>query len=60
MAAEERVELKLPIDEIAALDAFVSDTRPTMLRSEALQLIVRDWLIGHGYLEPEPPREDAN
>lgn len=31
-----------------------------MTREQALRHILRDWLIGHGYLEMPPDRDDAN
>jgi hypothetical protein len=40
-----------------AVDAWRSAQRPIPPRSEALRLILRDWLVGHGYL-PAPTDED--
>lgn len=36
-----------------------SDLAPAT-RTEAVVLIVRDWLIGHGYLEAPPEPEEAH
>lgn len=50
--AGQQVQVRLQPDMLAALDKFASEeqgfNRPTTIR-----LILRDWLIGHGYLPPE-------
>lgn len=47
-------------DEIeAALAAYMAEEK--IDRDEALRRILRDWLIGHGYLPlPEPAPEGIN
>jgi hypothetical protein len=45
---------------LTAIDAYRRDQTPIPNVSDAIRAIIRDWLIGHGYLEPGPPREDAN
>lgn len=45
----------------AGIDRYIADQpEPPPNRSEAIRLILRDWLIGHGYLENPPDREDAH
>lgn len=60
---------EFPIKKLVALDqnlisgiaAFQADeTPPIANQSDAIRRIIRDWLIGHGYLENPPDREDAN
>jgi hypothetical protein len=55
---------ELPDDIAAAIDQFGAESSGTegraVTRAEALDTIVRDWLIGHGFLELPPEREDAN
>lgn len=40
-----------PWDITAGLDAFMASDKAPATRIEAVTLILRDWLIGHGYIE---------
>lgn len=45
------------------LNAYIHDVARsgrTLSRQEAVYSILKDWLIGHGYLENPPSKEDAN
>lgn len=64
IAAPGVLRIELSPDIAKAMDAFAVDqiqqsTSPSV-PEEVLLLILRDWLIGHGYLELPPDREDAN
>ncbi len=39
---------------LAGIDAFRADQANGLSRTEALRLIVEDWLISHGYMRPGP------
>lgn len=54
------VGLRLYPDMEEAIDRFIAEEPDAPTRPEALRRILRDWLIGHGYLELPPPKEDAN
>lgn len=41
-------------DIAAALDAFMAEPDAPVTRPAAISLILRDWLVGHGYLDPAP------
>ncbi len=43
-----------PWDIAAGLDAFMLSGRAPPTRAEAVSVIMRDWLVGHGYIEPPP------
>lgn len=45
----DRVVVRVQQPDLGAIDAFSKDGRD-ISRQEAIRLIVRDWLIGHGYL----------
>lgn len=47
-------------DVAAALDAFLAEPDAPATRLDAIALILRDWLVGHGYLEPLAAPEDAH
>lgn len=47
------VRARLPRSDIEALDAFAASEADKPGRSEAVRRILRDWLIGHGFLKPE-------
>lgn len=49
----ERVCTRLPREMLDGLDAFAAEEADTPQRPEAIRRIIRDWLIGHGYLPPE-------
>lgn len=60
MADVDRMSAAEPWDITAGLDAFMaSDLAPTT-RTEAVVLILRDWLTGHGYLELTPDDEQRH
>lgn len=48
------IALDLSNEVVEAIDVFRSDAdiAPEMNREEAIRRILRDWLIGHGYLKP--------
>lgn len=54
------VGVRLQPDLLDALDRYIREEQPGTSRPEALRTAFRDWLIGHGYLENSPPKEDAN
>ena len=56
----EQLNLRIQRDALNGIDAFASDEPDKPNRTEAVRRIIRDWLIGHGYLENTPPKEDAN
>jgi hypothetical protein len=47
----EQVNLRVHRWELDGLDAFIAEQPEPISRTEALRRILRDWLIGHGYLE---------
>lgn len=48
-------------DDIAeGLDLFLHEDFAPAIRPEAIATILRDWLVGHGYLEPVPAMEDRH
>lgn len=55
------VAFRISPDIAEGIDAYVGDQEPPPPnRSEAIRYILRDWLIGHGYLELPPAREDTH
>ena len=46
----------MPRDLLDGIDAFSAEEPDKPGRPEALRRIVRDWLIGHGYLAYEDER----
>lgn len=56
----EQLNLRIQRDALDGIDAFASDQEDKPSRTEAVRRILRDWLIGHGYLAMPPDREDAN
>jgi hypothetical protein len=49
-----------PWDITAGLDAFVESDFAPKSRTEGTISILRDWLIGHGYIEAPPEPEEAH
>ncbi len=49
-----------PWDITAGLDAFLGSELAPETRTEAVVLMVRDWLIGHGYPEAPTAPEEAH
>lgn len=47
----EQVNARLPRDILEGIDAFAAEENDKPNRTEALRRIVRDWLIGHGFLK---------
>jgi len=45
------ITVRIPPDLLALVDSFIASEFDTPSRPEALRRIVRDWLIGHGYLD---------
>ena len=56
----EQLNFRLNRDLLDAIAAFANDQDDKPSRTEAVRRIIRDWAIGHGYLEMPPDREDAN
>lgn len=50
----ERVDTRILRDDLVGLDKFSADTMANpdapISRPEAIRRILRDWLVGHGYL----------
>lgn len=59
-ADTEAVKVRLPRSDIDGIDAFAASEPDHPTRTEALRRIVRDWLIGHGLLPPEPEPEEGS
>lgn len=49
-----------PWDITAGLDAFMASGLAPESRTDATILILRDWLVGHGYIEPAPEPEETH
>lgn len=49
-----------PWDITAGLDAFMASDFAPETRTEAVMLVLRDWLIGHGYLAAPPESEEEH
>lgn len=48
----EQINLRIQRPDLEAIDAFAADADEGKLgRPEAIRRILRDWLIGHGYLK---------
>lgn len=45
-----QIQVRLQPDLLAALDQFISETKPDTSRPEALRIAFRDWAIANGYL----------
>jgi hypothetical protein len=54
------VGVRMPPDELAALDRFIAEQKPDMSRPEALRYAFRDWAIGQGLLPHREDPEGAN
>ena len=48
--------LRMPIDDLAAIDEFAAKEGDQPSRPEAIRRIVRAWLTGAGYLESAKPK----
>lgn len=57
----EEVASRLPRDLLDGIDRFTAEETDKPGRAEAVRRIIRDWLMGHGYLpvEDEPLPEDG-
>lgn len=63
VAAEELIaalEAEPDADLAEGLDLFLQEDFAPATRSEAISAILRDWLVGHGYLQPVPALEDRH
>lgn len=49
-----------PWDITVGLDAFMASELAPASRTEGVIFILRDWLVGHGYLPALPEPEDAH
>ena len=49
-----------PWDITADIDAFMASDLALDSRTEAVIFMLRDWLIGHGYIDPTPEPEEAH
>lgn len=45
------VTVRIPPDQLDALNAFAASEADMPTRPEAVRRILRDWLVGHGYLK---------
>lgn len=55
----ERIDARMERDLLDGIDACARNEGISS-RPEAVRFIVRDWLVGHSYIENPPPKEDAN
>lgn len=46
----EQLNFRVPRADLDAIDAFAASEMDQPSRPEAVRRILRDWLIGHGYL----------
>ena len=60
MEYDESLAMSLPPDIRGALDQFIAEEFPGIARSDAVLIVLREWAIAHGYLQPPPEQEDAN
>ena len=44
----------------AAIDAYLAESNAPATQPDAVSLIVGDWLVGHGYLDPLPDLRDGH
>jgi hypothetical protein len=49
----DQVNFRIDRPSLDGIDAFAADENPPLKRPEAIRRILRDWLIGHGYLPPD-------
>lgn len=56
----EPVTLRLPRDILDALERYRREQDSIPTRPEAVRQMMRDWLVGHGYLKIPPDQDDAN
>ncbi|GGA63893.1 hypothetical protein GCM10011499_37870 [Pelagibacterium lentulum] len=47
----ERVDVRLPRELLDGIDAFSDSENDNPGRPETVRRIIRDWLIGHGFLD---------
>jgi hypothetical protein len=55
-----QLNFRLKRDLLDGIDAYIAGDAGRPARTEAVRRIIRDWLLGHGYLDLPPPKEDAN
>lgn len=48
----EQVNLRIQRSDLEAIDAFATEAEDKPNRTEAIRRILKDWLIGNGYLKP--------
>lgn len=56
----EPLTVRAPRDLLEALDAFSADEPDRPSRPESVRRLLRDHLIGLGYIDLPPAKEDAN
>lgn len=56
----EQLNLRVQRDALNGIDAFAAEQEDKPSRTEAVRRILRDWLIGNGYMPLPPDKEDAN
>ena len=56
----EPVTVRLPRDILDAIEKYRREQSDIPSRPEAIRQMLADWLVGHGFLENPPPKEDAN
>lgn len=63
VAAEEllaSLDAEPDTDIAEGLGLFMQEDYAPATKSEAISAILRDWLVGHGYLQPVPAMEDRH
>lgn len=60
MAEDDLQPVLMSVEVRDAIDRFIAEELPLETRAGAMLMIVTDWLIGHGYLELPPDKEDMN
>lgn len=51
--------LRMPVDDLAAIDEFAARESDAPSRPEAIRRILRAWLTGAGYLQSDKPKGDT-
>jgi hypothetical protein len=54
------IAARIPAEVAAALDAYIASCNPSPPPRDAVRYILRDWLIGQGFLKHRDDPEAAN
>lgn len=49
----QQIVTRLQEDLLKPLDQFVAEQKDAPSRPEGIRRILRDWLVGHGYISPD-------